>query len=305
MKNKYFAYIFTSLLLVGGLIQNIAAQQGQISFPNGISVVINTTQNGENQNLSNIYASSSTDRNIVHRVMIDRKSKIYFGYDLEIFASADAKQFEVSVSPLTLKDVDSVVAKIGGLKDILPRSLPKYPGKINIQSGDTIVLDILENLQTKEKISDLIKITQGKSKDFSYTFDSGNPKDYTISDVKMSLLGFDAYINDEKVKFSGGGMIGSLIWIYFPNKGRFILSPIEQPTAGFQKIGLIDDKTITFNYAGINYKFVSNKPVLGWGGKWNLWVMFDENYKPSENLSSGTSFSFGAADKAEYLFDNK
>ncbi len=305
MKNKHFAYIFTIILLVGGLLQNAAAQQGQISFSNGISVVINTTQNGENQNFSNIYTSSSTDRNIIHRVMIDRKSKIYFGYDLEIFASSDAKQFDVSVNPLTMKDIESVVTRMGGVKDFSARSLPKYPGKITIQSGDTIVLDILENPQTKEKISDSIKISQGVPKDFKYTFDSGKPKDFTINDVQMSLLGFDVYVGGEKVKFGGGGMSGSVLWIYFPNKGRFIFSPIEQTTGGFQRIGSIDDKTITFNYAGVDYKFVSNKPVLGWGGKWNLWVMFDETYKPAQNLSADTSFSFGATDKAEYLFDNK
>ena len=305
MKNKHFAQIFAVLLLVGGAIQNAAAQQGQISFSNGISVAINTSQNGENRNLSNIYTSSSTDRNVIHRVMIDRKSKIYFGYDLEVFASGDAKQFEVLISPLTMKEVNSVVERMSGVKDFSERSLPKYPSKITIQSGDTIVLDILENPQTKEKISDSIKITQGRQKNFDYTFDSGNPKDFTINDVQLSLLGFDVYVNEEKVKFGGGGMYGAVLWIYFPNKGRFIFSPIEQSAAEFQKIGVIADKTISFNYAGVSYKFVSNKPVLGSGGKWNLWVMFDENYKPSENLSSETPFSFGAAGKVEYLLDNK
>lgn len=307
MKNKYFAYLLATIMF-GVLAQTVSAQQAIMGFDNGINVIIKVEKTGENQNLSNIFSSSGTDENIVHRVMIDRKNKLYVGYDLEILPTSDTKQFNVLIKPLTVnEDITKTINKFGESNNLFLRSIPKYPGMITVQDGDTISLDVLENLQTKEKISDSIRVTRDKQKLGNYISDGNNIKGkaFTINDVQMSLLGFEAYINDEKVKSSGGGMIGSVIWIYFPDKGRFILSPIEQPTAGFQKIGLINDKTITFNYAGVDYKLISNKPVLGSGGKWNLWVMFDENYKPSKILSSGTSISFGAADKAEYLFDNK
>ncbi len=306
MKNKYFAYIFALSLLVGGLIQNASAQQGEIGFSNGIRVAIKTEQKDKNADVANIYTSTATDKNIIHRVMIDRKSKIYFGYDLEVFPLEDNKQFEILIKPLSVKDVSSVVSRIGNSNDLTLRSLPKYPEKLTIQDGDTIVLDILENPQTKEKVSDFIRVTRSKQKSFTYSSNNEKPKDFTINDVQLSLTGFETYVNDEKVKFSGGGMSGSIIWTFFPNKGRFILSAVEQSSPNFQKIGLIDDKTITFNYEGVNYKFVSNNPVLGSGGKWNLWVMFDQNYKPTNTKSSSEStFTFGAANKVEYLFDNK
>ena len=312
MKNKYFVYMLAAVLL-GVLAQTVSAQQGEIGFANGINVIFQVEKTGENQTLSNMFSSSGTDENIVHRVMIDRKNKLYVGYDLEILPTSDTKQFNVSIKPLTVnEDMAKTINKLGDSNNLFLRSIPKYPGMITVRDGDTIALDVLENLQTKEKISDLIKITRTKQKSGNYISDdnkitagANKIKNFTIDDVQMSLLGFDVYVNDEKVKFGGGGMFGSVLWIYFPNKGRFIFSPIEQSTTGFQKIGVIDDKTISFDYAGVNYKFVSNKPILGSGGKWNLWVMFDETYKPSTNLSSETPFSFGAAGKAEYLFDNK
>jgi hypothetical protein len=307
MKNKCFVYI-SAIVLFSGLIQTVDAQQGEIGFANGITVAIKVEKNGGNQNLSNIFSSSGTNENIVHRVMIDKKNKMYVGYDLEITPTPDVKQFDVLIKPLSLnKDMSEAINKLGDSNNLSLRAIPKYPNKITVQDGDTIALDVLENPQTKEKISDLIKVTRDKQKAGNY-FPADNEKRlraFTINDVQMSLVGFEAYVNDEKVKFGGGGMSGSIIWIYFPNKGRFILSPTAQSNAGFQKIGVIDGKTITFSHEGANYRFVSNNPVLGAGGKWNLWVMFDPDYKPASDLSPETPFSFGAANKVEYLFDNR
>lgn len=304
MKNKCFAYVF-AVLLFCGLIQITNAQQGSIGFKDGITVAIKIKQNGETQNFSNIYNSSATDKNVIHRVMIDRKNQTYFGYDLEVVATADTKQFEVLIKPLSVENMIDSIKIVGNSDNLSPRSIPKYPGKILVQEGDTIVLDILENSKTKEKISDLIKVTRRKTKPESYFFDNSNPKDFTVNEVKLSMLGFDIYVNDEKVKFNGGGMVGSVIWIYFPNKGRFIFSPIEQPGYNFQRIGVIDNKTMSFNYAGVNYKFISNEPILDSFGKWNLWVMFDPDYQSNSQTSDDKSLQLGATGKVEDLFENQ
>ena len=76
MKNKYFVYMLAAVLL-GVLAQTVSAQQGEIGFANGINVIFQVEKTGENQTLSNMFSSSGTDENIVHRVMIDRKNKLY------------------------------------------------------------------------------------------------------------------------------------------------------------------------------------------------------------------------------------
>ncbi len=307
MKNRYFVYMFTVQVLLFGLVQTANAQLGEMRFKNGIKVVIKTDQNKEqDQNFTNIYTSPATDENVVYRLLIDKKNKLYFGYELEIVPTADTEKFEVFIKPLSFKGENGNV-----LKEITEEynsslgSLPKYPDKILVQEGDTIAFDILENSQTKQKISDSIKITRKKQKLENYFTQPKNPGDFTVNDVKLSVLGFDIYVNDEKVKFAGGGMIGSVIWIYFPNKGRFIFSPIEQPGYNFQRLGVIDDKTMDFNYAGVNYKFISNTPILSSFGKWNLWVMFDPDYQPNSQTSDDKSFQLGAAGKVESLFKNQ
>lgn len=304
MKNKYLLYVLTGLL-VCGFIQKANAQQGEIKFANGIIVAIKVEKNGENQNSSNISTLSASDENSIHRVLIDKKNKLYAGYDLEITPTADAEQFEVLIKPLSVnQDIAGAINTIGDSNNLSLRSIPKYPGKITVKDGDTIALEVLENPQTGEKISDLIKITRKKQESGSYFSDEKMIKGFAINDVKLSIKGFEVYVNGEKVKFSGGGMIGSVLWVYFPNKGRFIFSPIEQPGYNFQKIGVIDDKQMSFDYEGTNYKLVSNSPILS-SGKWYLWVMADPNYEPSEKNSSNPSLTFGAASNVDGLFDNK
>ena len=307
MKNKCFIYTL-AIIFLSGLWQTAHAQQGQIRFDSGITVVIKVEKNGSEQNLSNMFSSSGTNENIVHRVMIDKKNKLYVGYDLEITPTDDSKQFDVLIKPLSVnKDMSDTINKLGDSNNLSLRSIPKYPGKLTVQDGDTISLDVLENPQTGEKISDLIKITK-KSENAEKFFPDKNEikgKAFTINDVPLSLIGFETYVNGEKVKFNGGGMVGSVLWIYFPNKTRFIFSPIAQPGYNFQKLGEINGKTMSFDYEGVNYKFVSNTPILTAGGKWNLWVMADANYEPAEKSTLTAPFLFGATNRVEYLFDNK
>lgn len=305
MKNKYLVSIFAFVCFVFGLTQNAAAQQGEISFANGISVAINTEQGKGNASQANIYTTSGNGDNVIHRLLIDRKSRIYFGYDLIVAPLADEKQFEVIIKKLSIKDVGPVVDKMGGLADLTERTLPAYPDKIIVRDGDTIKLDLLENPQTKEKVSDVVRISRRKQQFTTAFFDSNTPKDFSLSDLRMSLTGFEPFVNDQKLPFNGGGMSGAVMWIYFPGKGRFIFSPTEQTASGFQKVGLIDNDRITFSYDGENYKFVSNKPILCTGGKWNLWVMFDPSYKPATNIAADAPFSFGATNKVENLFEKR
>jgi hypothetical protein len=44
---------------------------------------------------------------------------------------------------------------------------------------------------------------------------------------------------------------------------------------------------------------------LGFGGKWNLWVMFDPNYKSKSGLTETDPvfLEFGSAGGVKYLFE--
>jgi hypothetical protein len=297
------------------------AQQAIIRFDNGITVAVKTKTTPPNKNTEgygNLYSSDNYSGNTFHRILTDINNKIYFGYDLVVEPSSEKGKYNISFKPLTktpqdfyknYKNNDVVKSmKLPNYEGFTARSLPEYPSGIILSDGDTMTLDILENPQTKSKISDVIVVTNDNRKYGDYFSDSKPPRDFKIEDVQFGLKEIGIYINDELYKSTRGGMSGAVIWIYIPGKGRFIMSPFEQPGYNFQKTGIIDNKQIIFDYDGDKYKFTSKDFILNYGGKWNLWVMLDTDYKPTKEqvgitMTTVEGLKFGSADSAKYLFE--
>lgn len=191
-------------------------------------------------------------------------------------------------------------------KDYKAQPLPNYPDDLIIEDGDSITLELLENRSTNTKISDVITIMY-ESKNSGFVYSSGNSsgstaKSFTIENVHLKMEKPDVFINGKKYK-TGSSVAGNINWIYIKGKGRFIFSFEPQPRFDFQKIGIIQDNKISFELNGDKHEIVSKSLILGQAGKWNLWVMHDTAYRPTNEVSDDSPFIFGAADKVDYLFD--
>jgi hypothetical protein len=227
---------------------------------------------------------------------MDLKNELYFGYDIIVSPQAGKNKFQLSFKPLSIN-----AGKFVDVYNFAAQILPKYPDDILVEDGDTVTLELLENPQTKVKISDVIKITTGSSKGGDFFSEQKPARDFTVDDVELQLTNLEVFVNGEKIGKGGGGMSGANIYIYLPDKGRFIMSPFPRKGFNFQKIGIIENNKVSFTFNGDSYKFVSASPVLGLGGKWNLWILYDADYRSSYNLSPN-SYEKGAADKIEFLF---
>lgn len=298
-------------------------QYGIVKLSNGITVFVKTEiQPTESQEgLGNIYSSHSG--NVINRILTDKKNMIYFGYDLLIEKMDEEGKFKVSIKPLSTKPkVVMGSVKIGtsanssvgnsvaihpkkeslGFDDFVAKELPNYPKNIIIEDGDTIKLDLLVNPQNNSKISDSIQITtKDESFNYSYSIGSKTTKDYSINDVLLQITRPQIYINDKEYK-TGSSVAGNINWTYISGKGRFIFSVKPQLGYNFQKIGVIRNNEISFEYNGDKYRFVSKSPILGKGGNWNLWVLYDPNYQPEYQITNENPFVFGAAGKVSSLF---
>ena len=279
----------------------------------GIIVDVKTQMTPPNKTVggySSIYTSDENSGNRFYRILTDVKNKIHIGYDLVVEPLPEKGKYSVSIKPLSKEPKEfyrfmNASKYMPNYEGFTLQNLPEYQSGIILSEGDTMTLDILENPQTKSKISDVIVVTNANREAGKYVSDGKPSKDFTIKDVEIGMKGIDIYIDGKKYRSAGGGMSGAVIWVYFPGKGRFIMTPFEQPGYDFQKIGVIDNKQIVFNYDGSDYKFVSKDFVLGFGGKWNLWVMFDPNYKPDLKLNTEDPnlLVYGAVDGVKYLFE--
>ena len=76
------------------------------------------------------------------------------------------------------------------------------------------------------------------------------------------------------------GCSGALLWLYIPERGRFIFSLVPREGYDFEKIAVLDENKITFTIDRERYEWVSGTSILPSGGAWNLWVLRDTKYTP-------------------------
>jgi hypothetical protein len=294
-----FVYVCLIWTLYFSFFSEVKAQEGSVTFKNGITIAVKTeTTPGDSANkaltnISNSYSTYSSE-NTMHRLITDKKNKLFFGYDLVVIPQSEKNKFKVSFKPLSINpnklvNVDNMTAQV----------LPKYPDEMLVEDGDIITLEILENPQTQVKIFDLIKVTNENMGGGNYFLERKPARDFTIDDVELQLTKFEVFVNGERIE-KGGGMSGANIYFYFQGKGRFIMSPFPRQGFNLQKIGVIEGNKISFTFNGDHYKFVSTSPILGTGGKWNLWVLHDPHYRSS--FSPNSPSEFGAADNIKFLF---
>ncbi|HSK73157.1 MAG TPA: GWxTD domain-containing protein [Pyrinomonadaceae bacterium] len=164
MKNKFLAFAILIFSCFFAVSTAVKGQHSSVSFnKKGISVVFKvetSTPETTKQTFGSVYFTGYDEtekESRVHRVLADRESGLYFGYDLVIESGSEPNKFKVSFRPLSMTPPETL-----RLSDLTMRSLPKYPEDLTVEDGDTIALDLLYNPQTKVKIVDLIKITTKK-----------------------------------------------------------------------------------------------------------------------------------------------
>ena len=246
----------------------------------------------------------------MHRIITDRKAGLYFGYDVEITPVPSTNKFKVSFKPLSIKPTSGVC-----LNNLAAQTLPKFPGEMIIEDGDTIALDILEKPQTMVKVVDHIRISSKlpttsqavSASSFAPRMAATRARDFSPETFKLKLDNVELFVNEERVKETrtgrGASTAGKVLFLYVPDKGRFIFSLSPQPGFSFRKIGLIEDNKISFSIKGEKYQLISNAPILAVSGKWNLWVLHDSQYQP--NFKFTQRYVYGSAEQVQNLFREK
>jgi hypothetical protein len=222
------------------------------------------------------------DRNqTIHRVLRDNDGKFVFGYDLWINGDAATKQFKISVKPLdpelqnTLRVNDQTP-----LNDSIS-TFPKPTEPQILDDGAEFSLDLLINKNTGVKIIDVVKVTFDRLR-LENDSPRMRPRDFTLEAVALEMKDYSLLVNDSLIATSKSktGCAGTLLWVYIPNRGRFIFSLFPRDGYAFQKAGTVAGNKIEFTLKGDRYQWLSSSPILREEGSWNLWVLHDAQYSP-------------------------
>ena len=219
------------------------------------------------------------DNRVIHRVLTDSERRVVFAYDLSINSDPATKKFRLAVLP-----ADEAFRR-SFLKDSAPlrahegfATFPKSTAPQTLDDGDAVSLELLVNRESGVKIIDVVKVTFDRST-LRETLEVA-PKDFTLDAVSLVMKGYELAIDGNLVAMSKSkiGCEGSLLWIYIPDRGRFIFSLVPREGYAFQKIGMLDDNRIEFEFNDEFYEWISGDSILPNGGTWNLWVLHDPDY---------------------------
>jgi hypothetical protein len=219
--------------------------------------------------------------NLLHRVFVDSKNELFFGYELLVEPVEPARQFRITVRPLS----EEYLQQLGARAAFQKRRLhPSYNAAAFsaapqlVSDGDTFALDVLRNPRTGTKIVDIIQVTFNDP-GLQEAESDRPPSDFALEDVQLKVSNYTLRVNGEVVKQRpSGGCAGALIWFALGERGRFILSLVPRSGYEFRKVGSVRHQTISFEWGGDTYEWESSLPVVGTGGNWNLWVLHDPDY---------------------------
>ena len=274
-----------SVVTGGAAVAAPDSQEGKsqliVPMRSGAFVQIATESVPPMPDVSLSFIESEATPNLIHRVFVDKKDELYFGYELLVEPVAATRQFRVTVRPLSAEYEERLRAR----RAFQNRRLhPSYNASAFdsrpqlIGDGDTFALDVLRNPRTGMKIVDFVTVSHDDPRFHSARTSEGPPRDFSLSDVPLKVTNYNLLVNGESAWRSTGGCSGPLVWFSLAGRGRFIFSLTPRPGYDFKKVGTVEHNKISFAWGEDRYEWVSALPVVGTGGNWSLWVLHDPGY---------------------------
>jgi len=218
----------------------------------------------------------SVKSEVIQRVLYDPMRKINFGYSLRLEAIEGSTKIRATVEPLDLVFFVRLAENLGGAKEAALKSeqLSRYPKPQIVEDGDLFSLEIAVNRETGVKLLDFIMVSKDPLKIEQFRADQEPARDFSLDDVHLVIKQSRLLVDGQPVGRSVGvGLSGSVLYFVMPGRGRFLVSFRPHERYAFQKTGTILHNKMIFSMDGIEFQWISKEPILGRGGKWNLWVL--------------------------------
>jgi hypothetical protein len=251
---------------------------------------------GTSQNFAEVQAALMPqalldEGNTVHRVVMDRAGNVVFGYDLIVEATDEPHRFRVTARPLGANFERTLRARRTSVSQNTPSAngaagtqasqviptLAREAAPQLLEDGDTVELDLLVNPKTGVRVVDVIRVATDRARLWQ-----AQPRDFTLDSVEIAVSDPRLVVNGAMLQSvrAQRSVSGALVWFYVPGRGRFVLSLVPRAGYDFRKIGLIEGNRASFDFRGEHFEWVSSTPLVGSGGDWFAWVLFDPNYTP-------------------------
>ncbi len=140
-----------------------AADFASARLDNGVSVGFALLRSGPSGPSAAIGDTALARSNGVSRILWDRETGAYFGYEVEVRRQRASRPFRVTVRPLDPAAEGSVRERMAcaGCPSPAPLTIApaRYPAPQQLGEGDSLTLELLANPTTGERILDVVKVS--------------------------------------------------------------------------------------------------------------------------------------------------
>ena len=92
---------------------------------------------------------------------------------------------------------------------------------------------------------------------------------------------------------------GAVVWLYLPERGRFLLALRPQPKLGFQRAGEVRGSVLRFTLGGETVSVVCGSRIAPGQAAFNLYVLHDPTWRPTYANANLSVVNIGSADRAD------
>lgn len=242
------------------------------------------------------------------RIVLDASNRVYFGYELLVERQPAGTYLmtfgKLGVTPLDMSSgspvrfpPDQIDRSLSAGSVWTMHELPAIPEARAIGATDTVTIDLFVDPLTGEMLIDDIHIVPPQAVPpvvRQVPTVSGAPRDFSISDAELQIFQPRITLNRRLQDGLAWRYVhGSLVWLYFPDHGRYVLSLIPRTNLGFKKAGEVRGGVLTFSLDADTIRLECFTPVAGGDAPYNLYVLHDEDWAPTaeaqkSSLGAGT-----------------
>jgi hypothetical protein len=266
------------------------------SDPSRISILPILRSDPASSPLLRRFAPSLRERTIANgpgfytRIFLDAEHHAYLGYEL-LIERKPAGAYLATVGKLgtTPMDLASLFADFPIDREWTVVSLPAIPEPRLVHDGDTFSIDLFVDPTSGDKLIDEIHINpplpgrRGPAQLPSRPIPtvSGEPRQFSAADAEMQVVGSRLTLNGAMKGVIGRSVRGSLVWLYLPGHGRYVLSLTPRPGLDFHQAGEVRGGAISFALDGDSIRLESFSPIVGGDSPYLLYVLHDPQWEPT------------------------
>ena len=221
--------------------------------------------------------------------MLDKANHTYLGYEL-VIEPEPANTYLATFGRLGTTPLDIAASYESANASWTMLELPAIPDPRLIDAGHTVTIDLFVDPATGEKLVDELSLKVlhpiAGSTHRPPTV-SGLARDFSVADAEFEILQPRVALNGSR-QIAGGpaslrDLRAALVWFYFPEHGRYVLSLLPRADLGFKKAGEIRGGLLTFTLDGDSVRLECMRPIASGGAAFHLYVLHDDDWEPTSD----------------------